>query len=198
MKKLAYAVLAASLVSVTTGCTYRATESYSRQDAYQAMNVEYGTVREIRHVNMQGYSNGVGAVTGAVIGGVTGNAVSGRWDKGLGTMLGILIGGLVGTVAQENMTQQPGWELIVQTDNGRNVAIAVPATGTQFVVGQRVKLMEGSNSSRVVPSDQGYQPQAYPQSQSYPQQSYPQQTYPSNSGGRYPDQHYQPYNQPRY
>lgn len=192
MKKIACAVMIASLVSVTTGCTYRASESYSRYDANQTMNVEYGTVRELRHVNMRGYSDGVGAVTGAVIGGITGNAVSGRWDKGLGTMLGILVGGLVGTTAQQNMTQQAGWELILQLDSGRTVAIAVPATSTQFVVGQRVKLMEGGNNSRVVPSD------VAPSNQTYQAPYQPQPSYPNNSGSRYPDHHYQSPNHSRY
>lgn len=174
MKKIVCLALVASLTGLTGGCTYRPVESYSRYEANQTMNVEYGTVRELRRVNMQGYSDGIGAVTGAVIGGVTGNAVSGRWDKGLGTMLGIIVGGLVGTVAQQNMTQTDGWELIIQLDSGRTAAIAVPATGEQFRIGQRVKLMDNPRGSRVVPSND----------------SYPA---PVSSPSRYPDEQYQPY-----
>ncbi|MEZ5435604.1 MAG: hypothetical protein R3E67_03105 [Pseudomonadales bacterium] len=156
MKKIIFIALAASLASLTIGCTYRSEDAYSRYDANQSMNVEYGTVREMRRVNMRGYSNGVGAVTGSVIGGIAGNAVSGQWDKGLGTMLGILVGGLVGSVAQQNITEADGWELIIQLDSGRTVAIAVPTSEQQFGVGQRVKLMENPRGSRVVPSKEGY------------------------------------------
>ena len=169
--------LALIVCSGLVGCAHRSGESYGRYEANQAMNVEYGTVRELRRVNMRGYSNGVGAVTGSVVGAVAGHAVSGRWDKGLGTMLGILVGGLVGTVAQQNLTEADGWELIIQLDSGRTVAIAVPVTDAQFSVGQRVKLMENARGSRVTPSNEGYPaptaPPYYPDNQYQPSGNYP-------------------------
>ncbi|MEZ5538481.1 MAG: glycine zipper 2TM domain-containing protein [Pseudomonadales bacterium] len=164
MKTFLSIALAFSLIGVTAGCAQRDEESYSRYETNQSMNVEYGTVREMRRVNLRGYSNGVGAVTGAVIGGVAGNAVSGRWDKGLGTMIGILVGGLVGSATQQGMTATDGCELIIQLDSGRTVAIAVPINEQQFGVGQRVKLMENSRGSRVVPTNEGY---SYPPYDSY-------------------------------
>ena len=154
MKKIICLALAVCLTGLTLGCSHRSGDS--GYEANQVSNVEYGTVRELRRVNMRGYSNGVGAVTGAVVGAVAGNAVSGRWDKGLGTMLGILVGGLVGTLTQQNMTETDGWEQIIQLDSGRTAAIAVPAAVEQFSVGQRVKLMENPRGSRVAPSNEGY------------------------------------------
>jgi outer membrane lipoprotein SlyB len=166
MKKILCIALAACLTGLTLGCSHRSgSTGYA---ANQVMNVEYGTVRELRRVNMRGYSNGVGAVTGAVVGAVTGSAVSGRWDKGLGAMLGIMVGGLVGSAAQQNMTAADGYELVIQLDSGRTVAIAVPAADGQFNIGQRVKLMENARGSQVMPTNDGYQaPVNYPRYDNY-------------------------------
>lgn len=157
MKKILYFALATSLITLIAACTnHRSEDSYARFEANQTMNVEYGTVREMRRVNLRGYSNGVGALTGSVIGGVAGNAVSGRWDKGFGTMIGILVGSLAGSATQQGMTATDGWELIIQLDSGRTVAIAVPNSGQGFSIGQRVRLMDSPRGSRVVPSNEGY------------------------------------------
>ena len=91
--------LAVTLVGFTlAGCVNDNTLSgdvYSASEAKQVQNVTYGTIVNVRQVQIQGgdENNVVGALGGAVLGGFLGNPVGGGAGRSLATAAGAVAGG---------------------------------------------------------------------------------------------------------
>ena len=81
-------VLVVSMVGLSlVGCVNNDTLSgdvYTASEAKQVQNVSYGTIVNVRPVQIQGGddSNVIGAIGGAVLGGFLGNTVGGRAFSG--------------------------------------------------------------------------------------------------------------------
>lgn len=127
----------------------RSGQVYSRDQARQEMRVNYGTVREVRTVQIEGTQSGVGAVAGGVTGGVLGSMVGGGKGRILGTVIGALGGAAGGALAEEEITKKQGVEVTVEMDTGEIVTI-VQEADMQFYAGDRVRVLRASDgSSRV-------------------------------------------------
>ena len=78
-RKPTYFILAAlflmSSMLLTSCASSRSAQVYSRDQARQHMRVSYGTVIEVRPVQIVGTKSGIGAVAGGVTGGVLGSMV---------------------------------------------------------------------------------------------------------------------------
>ena len=108
-------VVAAGLV--LSGCPASMSGSaYSRDQARQAQEVQLGRVQSVRQVMIEGTKSGVGAVSGAALGGLAGSAI------------------------EEGVTRQPGLEITVRLDNGRTLAVT-QAADEPFYVGDRVQVL---------------------------------------------------------
>jgi len=134
---------------LTSCASSRSGQIYSRDQARQEMRVNYGTVREVRYVQIEGTQTGAGAVAGGVTGGVLGSMVGGGKGQILGAVVGALGGAAGGALAEEGLTRKNGVEVTVDMDTGEVVTI-VQEADMQFSVGERVRVLRGSDgSSRV-------------------------------------------------
>ena len=81
-----------------------------------------GEVVRINHTGGGHSTSGVGAVTGAVIGGLLGNQVGGGSGKKVATVAGAVAGGVAGNRIERNRSGG-GYEVVVQMDDGRRIVV---------------------------------------------------------------------------
>ena len=136
-------VLVVSMVGLSlVGCVNNDTLSgdvYTASEAKQVQNVSYGTIVNVRPVQIQGGddSNVIGA-----IGGGTG--------RSLATAAGAVAGGVAGQGVQSAMNKTQGVELEIRKDDGNTIMVVQKQGNTRFSPGQRVVL--ASNGSQVTVS----------------------------------------------
>ena len=114
--------------------------AYSRSQAREAQDVQLGYVENVRQVMIEGTKSGVGAVSGAALGGLAGSTIGGGRGQVAGAIGGAVLGGLAGSAIEESATRQPGLEITVRLDNGRMTAVT-QAADEPFYPGDRVRLL---------------------------------------------------------
>ncbi|HQQ61991.1 MAG TPA: glycine zipper 2TM domain-containing protein [Pseudomonadales bacterium] len=128
---------------------------YSRDDARQQMQVNYGTVTSVRPVVIEGNRDGfLGQAGGAVIGGIAGNALGGGHGRSLTTAVGAIGGAVAGSAVQEKATRAQALEIVVRRDNGEEILVTQEVKSLdEFYKGQRVRLSIGGGNTRVAPAN---------------------------------------------
>jgi outer membrane lipoprotein SlyB len=154
-----------------SACVTTTTSSRTWGEPYGDGWARYGHVESIREtVQRQHGDPGGGAVAGAIIGGLLGNAMSG--GHGGATVAGAIGGAMVGSAASQGGAEQRLYEVLVRFDDGA-LETFVYQNVLPFRVGEPVALTaNGLERGGQNPQyGQGY-PQQYPQS--YPPPPPPQ------------------------
>lgn len=98
-----------------------------------------GVVTDVSTAVVQGKDTGLGAVGGAIAGGVLGHQVGGGNGNKVATVLGALGGALAGNQIEERARSQTVYRVQVQLNDGSSRTVTFPqAPG--FSVGQHVRL----------------------------------------------------------
>ena len=168
--KLSVVLSVVSAMFVVSGCADNYSgNTYQSNRAGIVQNVSYGTVTNIRQVNIQDDSSNmpIGAVAGAVVGGLLGHTVGGGTGKKLATVGGVVAGGLAGNAIQNQTGKTTGMEVEIRLDNGQTIAV-VQKMDPNFQVGSRVRLVDAGGrttaslvsnvNSGYAPVQQGYAP----------------------------------------
>jgi len=121
---------------------------YDRHAVRGEQSVRLATVMSVRQVRIEGTRSGLGALTGAAVGGLAGHASGGGRGTDIATVAGAVVGGLAGAAVEQGATRQDGIEVTVQYDNGRLSAIT-QALDETFKVGDRVMVTSGGGVTRV-------------------------------------------------
>jgi len=132
MRRFLMIVLVGSLF--VSGCTTRGVNEVDSSAVNYELNYQVGTVESIRPVVIK--DNGTGTFIGAISGVVLGSLIG----KGKGSTLATLAGGLGGTYVGNQLGKANALELSVLLDNGRRVVVI--AKGTDFYVGQRIRIVK--------------------------------------------------------
>ncbi len=141
------AVLGICATVFVAGCAESMSGSaYTRSQARQAQQVQYGTVESVREVLIEGTKSNVGTVSGAALGGLAGSNVGGGSGRIAGAIGGAVLGGVAGSYAEEAITRQTGLEITVRLENGRIIAVT-QAADEPFYPGERVRLLTGSDGT---------------------------------------------------
>lgn len=107
-----------------------------------------GKVEAITAREVTGDSKGIGAVGGAVAGGLIGNKVSEDSDKrGVVTAVGAIGGALLGNVIEKKARTQQVWDVLVKLNTGKTETVTVTEEPT-LKVGDKVKVAEGKVSKQ--------------------------------------------------
>ncbi len=142
-RKMMLAMMTAAMFGLS-GCATQGLPTVEPSATQQVANYEVGTVQSIRYVAVK--DNGVGTLVGAGIGAVLGHMVG----KGRGRDLATLGGGLAGAYVGNQVAAANAQELTVRLSNGKHVVVI--SKGTQFQVGQRVRIVyQGSRIVSVEP-----------------------------------------------
>jgi outer membrane lipoprotein SlyB len=136
-----------------TGCVSGLQGStYSRSEARQVQEVEFGTVLSTNPVVIEGKQSGAGQLPGAIIGGVAGSSVGEGKGQQIFTILGAVGGAVVGSMIEEQATRTQGLELTIKMDSGKTLSIVQDVDNVNvFREGQRVRVLTQGALARVSP-----------------------------------------------
>ena len=103
MKRSIYIIGGISLLMLSlTGCVSSLQgDTYSRSEARQVQEVEFGTILSTNPVVIEGRQTDVGQLPGAIIGGVAGSSVGEGKGQEIFTILGAVGGAVVGSMIEE-------------------------------------------------------------------------------------------------
>lgn len=154
-KRVSAVGTAIALAISLTGCVNDNAASgdvYSASEAKQVQSVSYGTLVSVRAIKIQGddNSNIVGALGGAILGGLVGNTIGGGAGRSVAAAGGAVLGGVAGQKVQSGLNTSNGVELEIRKDDGNTIMVVQKQAATRFSVGQRVVL--ATNGSRVTVS----------------------------------------------
>lgn len=108
---------------------------------------ECGRVEAVRERTEQGKTSGVGAVGGAVAGGVLGHQIGKGDGNTVATVGGAIAGGVLGHQIEKKMKKKKVWDVVVKLDDG-STKTATYAERPGFGVGDRVKFEGGTLKRR--------------------------------------------------
>lgn len=135
-------------IAALSGCaTTQGPNTFTRSEAGRTQTVEAGTVTAVRDVTIQNEGSNVATATGAVLGGVAGNAMGGGRGRTATTVAGAAAGGAAGNAMSQS--SHPGVEVTVQLDSGRTIAVVQDGSSKQFRVGDRVNVASDGVTARV-------------------------------------------------
>ncbi|MDB3999620.1 glycine zipper 2TM domain-containing protein [Litorivicinus sp.] len=136
-----------------TGCVSGLQGStYSRSEARQVQEVEFGTVLSTNPVVIEGKQSGAGQLPGAIIGGVAGSSVGEGKGQQIFTILGAVGGAVVGSMIEEQATRTQGLELTIKMHSGKTLSIVQEVDNVNvFREGQRVRVLTQGALARVSP-----------------------------------------------
>jgi outer membrane lipoprotein SlyB len=141
---------AVSALAITAGCATgnNSNSGYTRTQAQREQTVRIATVESVREVMIDAGQTGIGAGTGAVVGGVAGSTMGGGRGQILTTVLGAVVGGIAGQAVEGNTSKRRALEITVEYANGDLRAITQDADEV-FRPGERVRVMSGGGVTRV-------------------------------------------------
>ena len=142
------------LLLITTGLAGCASnlsgESYTRPEARTVQQVEYGSVRQLRPVKIEGTKTPIGSGAGAIVGGIAGSGVGGGRTSNVMAVIGAVAGGMAGAAIEEGVTRTHGVEITVKMENGQTIAIVQTLSPNErFSVGERVRVISSGQNTRV-------------------------------------------------
>lgn len=152
--RIAMAVGTSLAILTLAGCANQSASSgvYTYDQAQRQQNVIFGTIVSLRPVTIQNAkSSGVGMVAGGALGGVAGSTIGGGSGRTLATIGGALLGGLAGNAVENQVSKTSGIEITVKLDSGATRVIT-QADDQALSTGQRVQIISGSGTTRVVPT----------------------------------------------
>ena len=146
--------LSISLVCFSlTGCVSGLEgSSYSRSEARQIQQVEFGAILSTKPVIIEGQRTDWGELSGVIIGGIAGSSVGEGKGQQIATTLGAIGGAVAASVVEEKATRVQGLELTVKMDSGKILSIVQEVDEiNQFQKGQRVRVLMQGSLARVSP-----------------------------------------------
>lgn len=120
----------------------------ARSTPVAAVCAECGVVQSVREIDTKGEASGVGAVGGAVVGGVLGNQVGHGDGRKVATVGGAVVGAVVGNEIEKRVKSTKSYEIAVRFDDGSNRVIT-ETTEPSWRAGDRVKVVNGTIQSRI-------------------------------------------------
>ena len=128
-------------VFLQTSCSLHSGSTYDRGEMGQPQSFSKGIIISERNVTVKGTESGVGAVSGAVMGGLGGSTVS---DDGaisaIGAIGGAIVGGMVGAKAEELIMRGDASEFVIQPDVGEPFTL-IQVNDEELKTGDRVLII---------------------------------------------------------
>jgi uncharacterized protein YcfJ len=102
-----------------------------------------GVIDNVREVEKPGEATGLGAVGGAVAGGLIGHQMGGGRGRDVMTVLGALGGGLAGHQVEKNVRKASEYQTVVRFENG-GTQVFTSSTVPGWRIGDKVKVVNGA------------------------------------------------------
>lgn len=143
-------VMAAIGITTAVGCSQSSTgenkttaSSPAKQTPVVAAKCNNcGQIASVREIVTKGDGTGLGAVGGAVVGGVLGNQVGDGKGKDLATVAGAVGGAVAGNEIEKRVKSEKSYEIVVSLDDGASQTFIEPNLPA-WRPGDRVKIENG-------------------------------------------------------
>lgn len=154
-----YCVLIASLLMLAlplAGCAHKSQNTYGYEEVGKSSAVSFGTVINVREIDITGQNTGLGAAGGAV-GGAIGGSTLGSGASNAAAIVGLAVAGAVaGAVVEQAMADRKGVEYTITLESG--VTLTIPQETPQgeriMQPGERVIVQNSGGYQRVLPASQ--------------------------------------------
>ena len=103
---------------------------------------ECGVIESVREIQNRGEGTGLGAVGGAVVGGLLGNQVGAGRGNTAATVIGAVGGVVAGNEIEKRVKSTKGYEITVRFDDGSSRVISA-ASMPAWRTGDHVKVVDG-------------------------------------------------------
>ena len=107
-----------------------------------AVCAQCGVVQSVREIDTKGEGSGVGAVGGAVVGGVLGHQVGDGDGRKVATVIGAVGGAVAGHQIEKHVKSTKSYEITVRFEDGSSRVITQPEPAS-WRTGDRVKVVNG-------------------------------------------------------
>jgi outer membrane lipoprotein SlyB len=135
-----------TILFLQIGCSLHSGSAYDRGEMGQPQSFSKGVIISERNVTVKGTESGVGAVSGALMGGLGGSTVSNDGPiSAIGAIGGAIVGGIVGSKAEELIMKGAASEFIIQPDTGEPFTL-IQVNDEKLKAGDRVLII---NSDKI-------------------------------------------------
>lgn len=110
--------------------------------ASNARCAECGVIESVNEVDTKGTGTGLGAVGGAVVGGLLGSQVGGGRGKDVMAVVGAVGGGFAGNEVEKRVKTTKSYSVTVRLDDGTSRVIS-EATAPSWQAGDKVRIVNG-------------------------------------------------------
>jgi outer membrane lipoprotein SlyB len=128
----------------------------SGSDAQKLLTTQIATVIDVQPVTIQGKNSEVAAGAGAVLGGIAGRTTDGKYRE-LITAAGAIFGAVIGYYAPVKLGEHNGYQYTLNLENEPKPLTVIQGSNnkedTGFKVGQKVSIVFGKDSVRVLPTN---------------------------------------------
>ena len=142
--------MVAASFSTLAGCQTANPDIVQRDSAQHLSTVEDATVLSTRPVKIDGTQSGLGAVGGAVVGGIAGSNVGGPRGSGIVGIAGAIAGGVIGNAIERDTTRQDGVEILLQMKDGTRRSVVQGGGGEMFSAGDAAIVVTTGDRVRVL------------------------------------------------
>jgi outer membrane lipoprotein SlyB len=154
LKKVFFIFLILSLSSC--GTIYStSSDKVEIKDTGRALNTDLGVIIDVVPVKIKGETSNIGAVTGAIIGGIASQKVGSGTGKDIAIVAGTVAGGVIGYFLPVKIGEHNGFQYTISLDNSKNPISIIQSISNEeknnHKVGDRVTIIYG-NQVRVIPS----------------------------------------------
>lgn len=126
----------------------RDANTYGSDELGKMANVLEGKIISMRKVKIAG-SKGVGAFTGAALGGLAGSTVNNAPnDQKAAATLGAVTLGALGSMLEESITEKEAWEFVIAMKKGGAKSF-VQNTNQDLKIGDEVYIIQSSGQVRI-------------------------------------------------
>lgn len=133
-------------LSLQASCSLHSGSTYDPGEMGQPQSFSKGVIISERNVTIKGTESGVGAVSGAVMGGLGGSMASDdKVISAIGAIGGAIAGGMVGAKAEELIMRDDASEFIIQPDVGEPFTL-IQVNDEKLKAGDRVLII---NSDKI-------------------------------------------------
>ena len=145
-------VIMASLV--LAGC-YPTQSRYGYDEVGQIQVVKFGTVVQVRDIDITGGNSGAGGLGGAALGGTIGSRGASPSSAFSGAVVGGLVGGAIGSGIEQIVRNRGGVEYTVTLENGKTITTAQNNSSKDVFhnIGDRVMVQINGHYQRVLPAN---------------------------------------------
>ena len=133
---------AARAHTATTQAQSQAPVQVASNTPAKARCVECGVIESVREIETKGEGSGLGAVGGAVVGGLLGHQVGGGRGQDVATVVGAVGGAVAGNEVEKRVKSGKSYEITIRFEDGSSRAIH-EASAPSWRTGDRVKVIDG-------------------------------------------------------